>query len=423
MLHRRAILASGLGWGMNKALAEERRPTAMPSGTLQNAETWVRHQLQIGISTHFGMHGVSTNTFEWLASSGADGLRDEAYWDHVEHVPGRLIIPSHVRAWYELAIRARLLPLLLLSYGNPAYQNGDLPTTDEGRSGFARYAAFVARSLPAIQQFQIWNEWELKGTAGKHGQANHYLQLVRAVAPVLRAERPNALVLPAGVHHTSFFNGYLESLVRGGLLAHVDGIALHTYRFDESDPSPEAWYAEMCHLSTQIAMWNPVRSGRGEQANLYITEMGVPSHLGHSGVTQAAQADYLERCILLAMLVPRLRGLWWYTLSDKGQTPWDSEDHYGLLKQNGKAKLSGLRLTLLLARLKAVVRVTIVDKRPSRWALQLYLNNGWSWLVQWAPDAKNDGVRAIDPPQAAFSPKLPALALNGTPVWTLKPPV
>ena len=115
----------------------------------------LRDKLQIGIATHYAMHGESTKTFNTLAAIGADGLRDEAYWDHVESPTGVLNIPKHVAVWHELAWQSRMQPLLLLSYTHPAYQNGARPTTAAGRAGFVRYAAYAARALPGVQQFQI----------------------------------------------------------------------------------------------------------------------------------------------------------------------------------------------------------------------------------------------------------------------------
>lgn len=344
----------------------------------------VRDRLQIGVATHYGMRGESIKTFNALAAMGMDGLRDEAYWDHVESPPGTFNIPKQVATWYELARRSSLQPLLLLSYTHPAYQNGARPTTAAGRDGFVRYAAFVARALPGVRQFQIWNEWELVSKFGEPGLAENYLSLVREVAPVLRAERPGALILPAGVHRAGFFNGYLESLVRGGLLGMVDGIALHTYRFSESDPSPEAWYAEMRRLGELIAVWDP---HRGPSAALYVTEMGFPSHRGLHGVTPTLQADYLERCLLLALLVPRLRGFWWYGLRDKGQIPWESEHHYGLLEPDGIPKPSSVRLQGLMGRLRRASRVELISQQAECWAVQLEAADGSVWLAKWSPAA------------------------------------
>lgn len=349
----------------------------------------LRDRLQIGVATHYGMRGESIKTFNAMADMGVDGLRDEAYWDHVESPPGTLNIPKQVATWYELAKRSSLQPLLLLSYTHPAYQNGARPTTAAGRDGFVRYAAFVARALPGVRQFQIWNEWELVSKFGEPGLAENYLSLVREVAPVLRAERPSALVLPAGVHRAGFFNGYLESLVRGGLLGMVDGVALHTYRFSEPDPSPEAWYAEMRRLGDRIAVWDPLR---GPSAALYVTEMGFPSHRGRHGVTPALQADYLERCLLLALLVPRLRGFWWYGLRDKGYVPWESEHHYGLLEPDGTSKPSSLRLKVLLERLRGVSRVELISQQADCWAVQLEMADGSVWLAQWSPAADRSGA-------------------------------
>lgn len=402
VLRRTLLLAVSACWLRRAIAVTPAAPSRAPP-----PPALLRDHLQIGVATHYGMRGESTKTFSALAALGVDGLRDEAYWDHVEGPPGKLNIPKQVAAWYELAKRSRLQPLLLLSYTHPDYQNGTRPTTADGRAGFARYAAFVARALLGVKQFQIWNEWELVSRFAEPGLAQDYLSLVREVAPVLRAERPGALVLPAGVQRAGFFNGYLESLVRGGLLGMVDGIALHPYRFSEPDPSPEAWYAEMRRLGEHIAVWDPVR---GPSAALYVTEMGFPSHWGRHGVTPTLQADYLERCLLLALLVPRLRGFWWYGLRDKGYMPWESEHHYGLLEPDGTPKPSSVRLKVLLERLRRVRRIVLASQDAGCWAVQLEMDDGSVWLAQWSPAA--DGSRPGTQPVTQNK-------LGPRPVWVL----
>jgi polysaccharide biosynthesis protein PslG len=397
VLRRTLLLAVSACW-LSRAIAVTPAPPRKDSP----GPALLRDRIQIGVATHYGMRGEPTKTFEALAAMGVDGLRDEAYWDHVESPPGVFNVPKQVAVWYELATRSRLQPLLLLSYTHPAYQNGARPTTAPGRAGFARYAAFVARALPGVRQFQIWNEWELVSKFGEPGLAQDYLSLVREVAPVLRSERPGALILPAGVHRAGFFNGYLESLVRGGLLGLVDGIALHTYRFSEPDPSPEAWYAEMRRLGENIAVWDPLR---GPSAALYVTEMGFPSHWGRQGVSPTLQADYLERCLLLALLVPRLRGFWWYGLRNKGYGPWESEHHYGLLEPEGAPKPSSIRLQGLMKRLRSANRVALISQQADRWVVQLEEADGSVWLAQWSPAADSSGAvnRAGLGPRPAWS--------------------
>jgi hypothetical protein len=411
---RRDLLTAGGVWLGSGALALANTSTApatsgapaaalgSPSLPVASPRTeLLRARLHIGVSTHFGMRGEPLEPFEALATLGVDGFRDEAYWDHVEDDTGHMALPPQVQAWRSRATRSALSPLLLLSYGHPRVHGGHPPSDPASRAAFARYARFLARALPEIRQFQIWNEWELGTAITPAGHWRDYLALAREVASVLRAARAGAHILPAGVHRAACFNGYLEALVRGGLLTYVDGLALHTYRFDQPDPSPEAWFAELVDLGQRIERWDP---RLGPRTPLYVTEMGYPAHWGRFGVTRERQADYLERCLLLAFLVPRLRGLWWYGLRGKGRLPWNSEHQYGLLDADGRPYPAWFRLRDLLARLSDVVGIEALSRGPQDWVLRLDRAGGGAWRVEWTTAAAH--APASDP------------EASGRPRWT-----
>lgn len=398
MLHAAQIRAAMIGWNGSKTAAPLSRPAMVP--------------LQVGVATHYGMYGESLDTLQQLGSIGLRSLRDEAYWSHVEISTGILTLPPHVVRWYESAMRVGISPLLLLSYGHPSYQGGERPTTSQALDGFFRYATFIAQSLQGIRQFQVWNEWELVDRSGRPGVADDYLKLFRGVALRLRAIRSGALVLPAGVQRAGCFNGYLESLVRGGLLRWADGVALHTYRFERADPSPEAWYRELLQLAGLIQRWDPEH---GPGAAMYVTEMGFPSHTGRHGLSLQTQADYLERCVLLAAALPTLRGFWWYGLRDKGSALNESEHHYGLLAQNGTLKPSGIRMQQVLERLRGASRISVTSQSRACWAVELEMADGGIWQARWSPAAIGPGSTALpgrEPGQRPVWSQLTPLAIK-----------
>ena len=412
LLHRRNALISGLAM-----LQMAHSPTAAIAGGKNESATAslqpVLGSLQVGVATHYGMYGESLDTLGQVSSIGLNSIRDEAYWSHVENSTGKLTVPAHVARWYASAMRAGISPLLLLSYGHPSYQGGARPTTPQALDGFVRYASFIAQSLPGIRQFQVWNEWELADHSGQPGDADDYLKLFRAVAPRLRAMRLGALVLPAGVQRIGCFGGYLESLVRGGLLRWADGLALHTYRFEQPDPSPEAWYWELLRLVQLIERWGPEH---GPGAALYVTEMGFPSHTGRHGLSPQTQADYLERCILLAATLPTVRGFWWYGLRNQGVVATESEHHYGLLAPDGTLKPSGARMQHLLGWLRGASRITLTSHHKNSWVVELETADGSTWQAKWSP--ATIGHDAIPPTS------LDSLGLGQRPVWSrLKPPL
>ncbi|MBU0610018.1 MAG: hypothetical protein KKI08_19185, partial [Armatimonadetes bacterium] len=150
-----------------------------------------------GASTHFGQ-SWPTSIMPMIARAGIKFYRDEIYWGAVEPVKDKLVIADKFRGYIAEGQRLGLEPLIILDYANKFYDEGNFPVTPEARAGFARYAATVAKELPAIRFFEIWNEWCGGCGMGKGGTAADYAPLYLEAAKAVRAANPRASVIGIG---------------------------------------------------------------------------------------------------------------------------------------------------------------------------------------------------------------------------------
>ncbi|MBN1512912.1 MAG: hypothetical protein JXB13_12935 [Phycisphaerae bacterium] len=304
----------------------------------------------VGVGTHVGkqFEGYSdTTTLQRVAEAGAHSIRDEIYWAQVEREKGQLRIPDYVES-YVSACRGRgIAPLILLGYGNPLYDDGGYPLTQEARAGYIRYATFVVNHFRwRVGLFEIWNEWDMglgirrparEDGRRFRGDPLEYVNLVAAVAPELRKTNPDIKVLaggqtmyslhpgtpdPDGETAWEVMKGWFDEALAAGLLAHCDGLSLHTYTKAAEDP--EYWSEWITQLSKRYAdTYN-----QGRAVPLYITETGWFTHAG-AGIDFQVQADYVARLYLLARTIPAIRGIWYFNLEN---------DVFGLCNGSGSPR-------------------------------------------------------------------------------------
>ncbi|WP_199027620.1 cellulase family glycosylhydrolase [Ralstonia sp. ASV6] len=264
-------------------------------------------------------------------------------WNELEKRKGEYAISAplgRVVEMIEWASATGRQPLLLLGYGNNLYEPGGLVTTDAAREGFTHYASWVARRMKGkVRYYEIWNEWNIGfGSTTKPrtvGSVEDYAKLVSVTAQAIRAADPQAIILAGGA--TNSDTRWFEAFARTGAADAVDGISIHPYNYGKPlwGHSPEAaiaWVDEIHRL---------MLDAHGKPIDMYVTEMGWPTHRG--GYTEADAADYLQRFMALAKARPYMKGVWWYDLIDDGDDPTNREHRFGLFGRDGRAKPTARR--------------------------------------------------------------------------------
>ncbi len=91
-----------------------------------------------GVNIHFT--DPRPGEMETLAATGVGWVRMDMFWAAIERRRGEYDFSAYDRLAATLADH-RLRALWILDYGNPHYDNGEAPRTEEGRAAFARWAA------------------------------------------------------------------------------------------------------------------------------------------------------------------------------------------------------------------------------------------------------------------------------------------
>ena len=139
------------------------------------------------------------------------------------------------------------------------------------------------------------------------------------------------------------------------ILQRADAIAIHPYTQYPPRVAPEVSAGE------EIAIWEMIAQVRAITGDLpiLITEMGWPSW---DNVTEQNQADWLVREMLL-LQSEGIFDICWYTLSDD-EDPSNPEQTFGLVRDDGSSKPSGVAFSGLAEKASQVERVGPVENLP-----------------------------------------------------------
>lgn len=356
----------------------------------------------VGVSVHFSRRQGSVDAeVLGLKSLGATSLRDDVTWARVESTPGAFSIPAD---WDDYIQRARdegTEPLLILGYGNALYDGGDKPTSDEAIDAFARYAAFVVEHFRGrVRMYEIWNEWQLGIGHTTPGTPEGYARLLRRTVAAVRRVDPDAILIagsvpsqglpPSGIPKflRSAIPSWLERMVQAGGLKGIDGVSIHPYVFSERDKSPE----KVLHWVTQIE--EELREANdGSPVDIYLTEIGWPTHTGKTGTPPEVAAAYAARLLFGARTLPYVRGVWWYDYSDDGTDPHEREHHFGLLTYDGREKPAAAAFSTSAALTTQATNTRRIDVGdPACWVAQFQLG-ARSVTAVWSSDGAPKRLR------------------------------
>ncbi len=353
----------------------------------------VPQSFQLGVVTHFGQdHGDVPANLALIQQMGATTIRDEVYWKEVEHVKGQYALPSVSDTFVNAALAKGVKPLLTLDYGNPLYDNGDKPTTDDAIEAYAQYAAFVATQFKGrVTLYEIWNEWDLGTGNTTPGTPQAYVKLLNAVYPKLKAVDPNIVVVGGGVSGGALLSSYFVEMLDAGALTVADAISIHEYIFTAtgSGRAPETLAGKL------LGAEETLRSHNGNQDYpLYLTETGWPTNTGTSGTTFAEAGDFNAETMLLLPTMTFLKGIYWYDFQDDGSVASDIEDNFGLVHVNlipkpGFYAISEVKNWMAGAQFSE----RITTSNPSVDGVEFRLANGQQAVAIWKQGAGSSSVQ------------------------------
>lgn len=340
------------------------------AGSAPAAEPAVPFPFTVGVCTHFSQgKGLLPSSLNLIREAGVASIRDEVAWRGIEREKGKLRMPEEWDAYVTRAAKEGLAPLLILDYGNPFYDNGDKPRSEEALEGFARYCEFIVRQFKGkVRHYEVWNEFDIKIGGGTPGTAEEYAKVLKEVYPRIKAIDPSIIVYGGAMTPGGVRNGWLEKMLAAGALPFLDVVSIHTYNYGQPgrDRTPEAWAEWMQKVGELIAKYN-----NGKPAPLCVTEMGWPTQIDQRGTPPRLSAAYLARLFLLSRTMPFLKGIWWYDFQDDGWRATYNEHNFGIVRPDLTPKPSYFALAdvaALVARAEFLGRAECGD--PDVWILR-----------------------------------------------------
>ncbi|WP_028311767.1 hypothetical protein [Derxia gummosa] len=295
-----------------------------------------------GVGTHLAQGESASETQRLLLRLGPaePGLRDEAYWSDIERVPGELRESRNFEKLRQVMCDSPRAgaSVLVLGYGNPAYDDGGRPTSDAAIAAYTRYARFVVSRCPNVGFVEVWNEWNLTTGAGMKragpGTPEAYFRLHVAVARALREDGYRGRILAGAVGGDRPDWRFTRRLLELGIGAYADGYSIHLYNFALRSKGGIGEFRTRVTALDQLLS----ASRDASQLPIYVTEYGWPTGGSDIELAPAAAARELLDTSLMLMSMPRVAGAWIYELLDRGDRAAGVESNFGLFRRDGSGK-------------------------------------------------------------------------------------
>ena len=233
---------------------------SVPGSTASSAQ---QPPMVLGVQTHFSQ-GWSPSTLTLARQVGAPMLRDSLPWAETEKVRGSYTLNTPAAQTLASACSGGQRLLLTAVPSNPLYDGGGWVSSAAGNAAFASYLAALAdRFGSCLAAIEVGNEINGPGTlvypAGVD-RAAAYVATLKAV----RA-RLGGRVTILGGSTNMIGTGFLRTLFSAGMLATVDGIAVHPYR------------ARAEGLDIELAQLNAAMDAGGKRVPIWASEFSIDS--------------------------------------------------------------------------------------------------------------------------------------------------
>ena len=368
-----ALVLAGGAWAL--FLREEDQGHPILVGALEDGVKFLEPEIadqRVEFATRAGFNALNVTT-QWVPGQTAP-------------TPGELTILRSVSA----ATEKRNMYFVITAY---ALRPSLAPVSEEEQQNYAEFAATIARELPSLQGFAVWNEPNLKGfwlyqfdEAGNDIAGPAYTSLlartydaVKAVSAKIEVYGGN--LAPRGFDDpgtprptqspTTFIRGMGTAYRASGRTKPImDVFALHPYQTRSSIPPGQPHTGTSLGFGDYdklVALLGEAFDGTaqpGSDLPIAYTEFGVQSEipesaqapytnlqspLGRDAVSEETQAEYYRQAFELAACQPTVIAVYIFHLFDEADlNRWQSGPYYADTKP--KTSLPAIRDAALKAR-------------------------------------------------------------------------
>lgn len=297
-----------------------------------------------GVGTHYPQAGQSnSNDTAMLVRAGIKQIRDSIGWASLEMEDGSW--DSKKTDVYVPAVTIDAgIDWTAILYGTHPNYTTVAPSASSEITGFANYAKKLKEIYPQINEFEIWNEPNLSSWKPKP-QGLEYQKLCKVVGKELLSVDPDTHVIAGSIN--SFDNSYTKTMMKDGLYPYMTHFSYHPYITPaEVDEEYEMKWGRLLDTTLSYGGWK----------DIYVTEVGWPTHDSPTGNTEYKQAVEVPKMYIVADAM-NLKNNAYYTFRDPGTDIRENEHMFGLIRRNMEPKLSYMTTSQLNSALAGGVYV------------------------------------------------------------------
>jgi hypothetical protein len=314
---------------------------------------------------------------------GAEWVRLWALWQDLE--PARGAYNQHlinVLGANIAALEARGIKVLVVMHRAPAWASdglgGHAPPSDPAR--FGEFMGGIARRLPGVDAWELWNEPDDPGFWAGAPQPGAYAALLRAAYPAIKAAQPGDIVVTGGMVGNNM--DFLQALYANGAQGYFDAVGVHTDTACLTN-GPGVYYRDERgrigrYTFSAYREVHAVMADHGDGAKpIWMTELGwntqstgprscsVGTWAGQKplGVSERRQARFLTAAYRCLAADPFVGVALWFGFQDIPDS--QHAGGYGLYRRGGKAKPAARAFRKLRRGIRPRSRCGgIVDRSP-----------------------------------------------------------
>jgi polysaccharide biosynthesis protein PslG len=304
------------------ALHPALRVKPVPEGLGVNIHFYEGNENDLAMIEAAGM-GIIRMDISWASAEKEPGVYDFSHYDHL------------VNDMEALGIRI----LFIIDYGNPLYDDGLSPHSEECRQAYARFCAALAeRYADNNIIWELWNEPNIHFWKPEP-DVEAYMAWCHAVVPAIRKADPDACII--GPATSLIDRSFLKACFERGFLELVDGVSVHPYR--DARKGPETALREYQHLRKLIDRMQPEAT---KSIPIISGEWGYTT----TEMTDEQQGKYLVRQWLANMAAGIPISIW-YDWHDDGRDPEEREHNFGTVDWEYNPKPAFTAMRTLIAQL------------------------------------------------------------------------
>jgi hypothetical protein len=324
---------------------------AAAAGTAQAAEPGVN------------VASVSHDAIAEGLATGAKTIRIFASWADLAPHSAADYPAGGQSANYDAAIRqinaAGAQPIFVV-LNTPEWASGSndplVPPTDPQTYGdFMKAFAAHNKAIGTVAGYEVWNEPDEDAFWHPQPDVVRYVALLKAAYAGVKAGDPTATVATGPTTGNDY--SWIQQLYANGAGGNFDVVSVHT---DTAclDRGPDQFYRDPGGQLAQYTFLgyrsvHDVMSANGDGGKpIWMSELGWSSTNGGptscsrgqwkgqkaSGVSEAAQAQYLTQAYACLANDPYVTKADWFTMRDMSNQPVDELNHYGLIHTDGSSK-------------------------------------------------------------------------------------